>query len=176
VAVIVFLGVAALAWWRVDQIEQVRRLLGDRALRVLPAAAAVEVYRVDPKDYADPTRTPTTPDERVGGYAVTATGPPQGPEFAARLRRLLFDPGTYWFEAAKGCIFQPGVAFRLRDGGDVVEVLLCFSCDELRILTRDAAGNVLHRGDEDFDPARPALVELAREAFPDDPVIRALEP
>jgi hypothetical protein len=82
---------------------------------------------------------------------------------------------TYLFELAKGCKFSPGVVLRFRDGKEHVDVLLCFSCDELRVLTVDADGKVTHDRTEDFDPARPTLVELVKEAFPDDAVIQGLK-
>lgn len=70
----------------------------------------------------------------------------------------------------------PTVAFRLRHAGRSLDVVLCFGCDEVNFVLRDERGRPVHAAVEDVDPARAKLVTLAREAFPDDPAIRALRP
>jgi hypothetical protein len=159
--------------------RQVRTFLSNEGVAVLQGATKVEVFRVDPgfppKDRPDDPKADAPAGEKVGDYAVTAKGKDQGPEFAARLRAILFNDRTYLFDMAKGCIFQPGVAFRVWNGKESMDVFLCFSCDELLILVKDESGAVVHLAQEDFDPMRAELVKLAREAFPDDPEIQGLQ-
>lgn len=93
-----------------------------------------------------------------------STGKVQGKKFAARLAALLLDEKTYSAEG-KFCEPNPGVAFRLWKGKQHVDVTLCFECNMLQV---NSVGG-------DFDHVRPALVTLAKEAFPDDAKIQKLQ-
>ena len=108
------------------------------------------------------------------GFVVTGKGREQGKAFAGRLAAVLLDEKTYYFEGAKGCEFVAGVAFRVHGKGEPVDVVLCFSCNELVVYVADPETKETARKREDFDDARPALVKLAKEAFPDDRVIQSL--
>jgi hypothetical protein len=152
---------------------RVKNFLGDKAVDVLSAADRVEVYRIQ-GFRPDPQKKPDDKAEKIGGYMVLAKGKEQGKEFAGRLREVLFNDKTYLFDVAKLCIFDPGVAFRMRKGEVTVEVLLCFSCDEVLVLTSEG-GKVARRSHEDVDPMRAVLVKLAKEALPDDKDIQALK-
>ena len=112
---------------------------------------------------------------RLHGHPIIATGPVLGPEFGSQLAAVFFSPDAYDFDRAKGCLFDPGVAFRVHSGRRYVDLLLCFSCNEHRFYAVDEAGNVTRESGEDFDRARPKLVRLAKQAFPNDPTISALK-
>lgn len=140
---------------------QVRNFLGPNAVRVLEKAERVESFRVSSDDKIEGD----APD-RIGGYKVTGTG--KGKVKPKELTSILLDEKTYEFETAKRCVFKPGVAFRFWLAKESIDVLLCFSCDELEVI---AAG---HRATEDFDRARPRLVKLAKKAFPSDKEIGGL--
>src|SRR4051812_3599035 len=78
--------------------------------------------RTDP-----PEPTPTGPGEpMVDGYAVTARGKDQGPDFARRLAAILLDQRTY--HNVNAMCYWPGVAFRVYKGDDCVDVVICFFC------------------------------------------------
>jgi len=145
-----------------------KSFLGDRAVRIIKDATKVEVFRIKPMKEQKPA------GEVIGGYTVLSAGRDQGPDFARRLASVLLDDKTYAFDRAKGCIFSPGVVFRLWKGKESVEVITCFQCDEFSILAKDARGETIRQVGEDFDNARPALVKLAKDAFPDDKEIQAL--
>lgn len=150
---------------------RVRQFLGERTVAAIQGATRVEAFRVDPQ------RRPAGSDPAgpaIGGYPITATVGEQGQEFASALADVLLEDRTYQFEIAKGCIFSPGVGFRLWKQHQAVAVLLCFHCDELEVLWEDPAGAAQRPEHEDFDAACPALVQLAKLAFPDDPEIQAL--
>lgn len=98
---------------------------------------------------------------------MISTGKALEKEFAARLAAILLDEKTYLFDMApKSCELNPGVAFRLWKGTRQVNVVLSFECDMLLVNP--------WLGFADFDPARPALVRLVKEALPDDPEIQKL--
>ena len=150
-------------------IPTAKTFLGDRAVAILDAAKGVEVYRIESMD------SPAHAGESIEGYPVLSRGKDQDHAFASKLRAILLDDATYWFEAAKGCIFSPGVVFRLKASGETLDVILCYQCDELEILVSDSQGKAIRKTGEDFDRARPALVRLAKVAFPGDPDIQALK-
>ena len=142
--------------------------LGAEAVAILKGATRVEVFRIEPM------MPPKYAGRTIEGFPVISQGKDQGAAFAARLRAILLDDGTYSFDSAKGCIFSPGVVFRFGDGSGSVDIITCYQCSEFKIVAKDARGAVVRKVGEDFDNARPALVKLARDAFPDDKAIQAL--
>jgi hypothetical protein len=135
------------------------------ATSILRHGDRVEVFQVSPKRADEPG-----PDT-IGGYPILAVGKEQGPDFAARLGKVL----RSWSVApsSKKCIFEPGVAFRVWSGDRALEVLVCFKCDDLWPHVVGEPGE-LHGEVLAFDAVRADLVALAKEAFPDDPKIQAL--
>jgi len=145
-----------------------KSFLGDRMVSILSGAKRVEVFLIEPKP------TPSDASRTIQGYPIRLQGKDQGPTFAARLRTILLDDRTYSFDSFKGCIFSPGVVFRFRNGDELVEIITCYKCSEFLIVAKDDRGAVVRVVGEDFDNARPALVKLAKDAFPDDKEIQAL--
>ncbi len=90
---------------------------------------------------------------------------------AAELTAILTSADTYWWDIAKGCEFEPGVAIRFTDAAASTDVLLCFACNEMAVFRGGT-----RVGGEDTDNARATLVAIARRLFPDDAAIQALEP
>jgi hypothetical protein len=148
---------------------RVKKFLGEPTVKVLQGATRVETFRLK-DERADDEGKPN-----VGRYAIASTGKAQGEPFARRLAAILLDEHTYVFDSAKGCKFQPAVGFRIWKGDESsVEVVICFHCDELIVHSPKAADGSIRGAMENFDPARPALVKLAKEAFPDDKEIQGL--
>ena len=147
--------------------ERVRGLLGEKAIAVLSEPDRVEIYRILGQERDDRPK-PAAGVKRIDGFAVIAQGRDRKPEWTARFAAVFFDENTYELDSAKGCELDPGVAVVLTRGEDVLEVVLCFSCDEFRMSGVSDFG-------EDFDSARPVLVALVKEAFPDDPVVQGLK-
>ena len=149
--------------------EKVRAcLVGERVVGILASASRGEVFRGFPEKPTEPM------GKECGGYPVISTGKERDREFAAKVAAILFDEKTYDFEKAKKCEFQPGVGLRLWRDKDWVDVTLCFSCDELEVSSKKPDEKELRTSHEDFDAARPALVKLVKEAFPDDKEIQGL--
>jgi len=89
---------------------------------------------------------------------------------AKRLADLLLDEKSYYRGSPKQCLPMPGVQVRFERGTSVVSVLFCFEC---RILAVRGPGG--RTGMDDFDSAAPALLEIVKKLFPDDPGIRLLK-
>jgi hypothetical protein len=126
----------------------------------------VEVFRVGP----EPADSPA--GGTIGGYPILATGKEQGPDFAARLSKVLRSGGVT--KNQKKCGLQPGVAYRIWGGEKTVEVLVCFKCDVLWPHVVGQEGVPPHEEWMDFDPVRPKLLALTKEAFPNDAEIQNL--
>jgi hypothetical protein len=139
------------------------------SLQILKAATKVEVFRV----YGGPPRGDLKQLDslKVSGYPVLAKGKDQGHEFASRLADILADRRSFSGTFA-GC-FSPGVAFRAWQNDDCVDVVICFMCDNLYCgPPKDSEGsNASFVG----TPARARLMQLAKEAFPDDKEIQELK-
>lgn len=141
---------------------------------ILSGATKVEVYRIDGmEEYANPEQKPKQlGDLTFDGYPVTGTGKDQGKEFAAKLYAVLSDDRS-WSNAWAFC-FTPGVAFRAWDGKEAVDVVICFRCKN--IYCGPSTDNKPHENISFVDsPMQAKLVQLVKEAFPDDKEIQALK-
>ena len=145
--------------------SRVHELLGDKTVRVLKAADRVEVFRI--KSQRDPAAQNT-----IGGFPIISAGREQGADFRHQLAHVLLADSSYEWNMAKGCTFDPGVAYRVWSGSDSIVVLDCFNCDEVGFIADEKAPGtmVIH----DADPGRPQLLKLAKEALPQDAAIQSL--
>jgi len=149
--------------------------LGDRTVTILRGSTGVEVFRVDPASYLAPGKEDPEKKSSFQRYAVTARGKNQGAEFAARAAGLLLDPAHFALDSGKGCTFSPGVGLRFRKGKETAEVLLCFRCDDLEVVTPNPQSGGVRRFFADFHPGRASFVRLVKEAFPEDALIQGLK-
>ena len=152
------------------------RLLGRKTIGLLEAGDRVEVFvvgpmPVGPRGYADdntgdqvPPGTPLT----IQRYPVRRVSASQGRAFAQQLARLVLDEGSYEHRFIKGCAFSPGVAFRVWARKHAVDVLLCFHCDQLAVVSVDGRGDMITR---DIDPSRAAFVRLVKSVLGSDPEV-----
>jgi acetyl esterase/lipase len=140
-----------------------------RTKAILTRATRVEVFRI----HGDPA--PINPaDPTIDGIPLVARGKDQGPEFAARLADVLLDDKTYT-NNFMAC-FWPGVAFRVYNGEDCVDVVICFECGNFYLgPPRDVDKPVMQTAAFAGSPSTPRLIRLAKEAFPDDAEMQALE-
>lgn len=142
---------------------------GDRPVGIIAGATRVECFRVNPEKPNEPM------GKECGGYPIISTAKEQPKEFAGKLAAILFDDKTYDFDKAKRCEFSPGVGFRFWKDKDWVDLVICFSCDELEVSTIPPGEKDRKASREDCDSARAALVALAKSAFPDDKEIQGLK-
>lgn len=126
-----------------------------------------EAYRIDGMAHMEGRAADGA--ERLHGYPVLAGPVPVDTAGIAELRDVLIRDDTYLWDVAKACEFLPGVLVRYREPGATLDVLLCFSCDELEVFADGKKA-----GHEDFDPRRADLVRIVKRLFPDDPQIGAL--
>ena len=135
-----------------------------------------EAYRIDGYAFSGPGVIDDGPGEKADqpgklqGYPIISGPRAIDDEARATLSKLLTDPETYLWDSDKPCEFIPGVALRLADAKVQVDILVCFSCDELEMYT-----NGKRVGHEDFDPRRSDLLRVARKLFPRDEGIQALK-
>jgi hypothetical protein len=144
--------------------------LGSPTLALLQNVQSVQMFRLR-SDVRE------TSEERIqiADYPLLYEGRSQGPAFSERIADVLRDPRLYWGLNDLTCIPDPGVAFRLWNGKQSIEVLLCFHCGQMLVTTKDAGGRVTHKTYTEFLSVRPRLVALAKEAFPADVEIQALK-
>ena len=139
---------------------------GPAGWAAIEAPEKVTAYRIVRAGELQHVRAP----DLLAGYEILNGPVAVDAAVAAELRAILADDGIYDWARAKGCEFTPGVAFRFAKGGEDLDVLLCFSCDELAAFRGDK-----RLGGEDFDVARPRLLALVKRVFPDDEKLRALK-
>lgn len=139
------------------------------ASRIINGATKVEPYRI-----VEWIFQPLKPGiGKVEGIPYAAKGPTQGTDFAERLSEIVLDTKSYTF-THKACAFNPTVAFRVVNGEESVTVLICFGCNQLLILEKDAPLRKIagfegrFKVNAEFDLFRPELLALAREALPND--------
>jgi hypothetical protein len=138
---------------------------------ILAGATTVEVYRTDGMNRPRANKPCQAGELRIGGFLVTARGQDQGADFAARLAAVLSNPETY--SDSRALCYNPGVAFRVKHGAEAVDVLICFRCDNFYLgPPTDHARETASFHDTH---ARRRLVQLAKEAFPEDQEIQGLE-
>ena len=149
--------------------SRVQALVGGEAAALLIAdlskAKTCDAYRIDGFAREAKGDDPTT----LHGYPILSGPSPINDASRATLSNVLNDPNTYLWNVDKACEFLPGVALRFTGGNVNVDVLICFSCDELEIYT-----NGKQVGHEDFDPRRHDLLRVIKKLFPDDEVIQGL--
>ena len=153
------------------QSKQVETLVGGKEafslISDLSKAKTCEAFRIG--DYVGEGKG-AGQDRKISGYPIISGPTPVDDASRATLSKLLTNPDTYLWNVAKSCEFMPGVALRLADAKTQVDVLICFSCDELEIYT-----NGKRAGHEDFDPRRADLLHVAKKLFPKDEKIQSLK-
>lgn len=150
--------------------KPVRDFLGEDVLSVLGDVDSVEIYRIKPKEKHAITG-PRIDDQEILGRSEEDVD-----DLALDLRGALLDEATYKFGSHKLCTFEPGVAFRIRGAeGGLVEVLVCFSCDEVMVTCIPEGEAKPEPRHEDCDGARDVFLRIAKAAFPKDEVIQGLK-
>ena len=132
----------------------------------LKNATICEVYRVDD---SYPNGQQLINGEPLHGYGILSKPIPLPKRSREELLRVLTDAKTYIRHAVPSdCLFRPGVAFRFKDGGKNVELLVCFSCNGLRYyMDCHIVGESYFQSEE--------ILELTKKIFPDDKKIQSLK-
>ncbi len=105
-------------------------------------------------------------------HAILRTGQPQGAAYAAAIGTALTQtrsPGSY-----SSC-FDPGVGYRVWKGQAHTDLCVCFYCEGIEIITKDAHHKEVTKTMVSLGAARPAFLALSRQAFPQDKALAALK-
>ncbi|MFL2943303.1 MAG: hypothetical protein ACJZ68_06960 [Limisphaerales bacterium] len=150
--------------------KSVESIIGRGEVRTLVAelhkAKTCEVYRVD-DSYPEGNRI--NKGNEIQGFSVLSEARPIKDDERKTLSQILLNPNTYFEHSVPvDCGFRPGIAFRFSDGIIEVDVLVCFSCRELRCYS---AGKLV--GESHFKS--PEMLVLTKKLFPDDKNIQALK-
>ena len=137
------------------------RLSGAQAVQ---APIAVEAYRIDTS-----TRVAEAGERRIGTYRALAGPFALGAGEVGTLKGLVM--GSAGPRTTSGCKFQPLVAYRFVGRGEVVDVLVCFNCNELAAFSNERPLGVEALGDR-----RAAWVHLTQRVFPNDGIVATLQP
>ncbi len=163
-AVLLTAGVAHAA----DEPEPSAKLkerLGSPTVAILQNVARIEVFRVQPKRPEKPA------EKNVAGYTIVATVGEPKKELAGKLAAVLLADKTYFGEQSR--CFLPGIGFRLwTEKKESVDMVVCLTCTNLRLVSRDADGKEIKSVSGAFGPELQPLLKLIKEAFPDDKEIQ----
>ena|GEM_PF-772982 len=165
--------------------SRVEKLVGGKAaatlIRDLSQSTTCLAYRIGGFQVGQGPLAPEVPPAKtktaqksnpqtIHGYPVTSHAVPIDSESQATLSQILHAPETYLWDSAKACEFLPGIALQLAADDITLDILICFSCDELVFY---ANGELA--GHEDFDPRRTDLLKVMKHLFPDDQKIQTLK-
>ena len=125
-----------------------------------------EVYRVDD---SYPGENRLNKGKKVHGFFVLSEVYPMKDDGIKALSKILLKPNTYFEYAVPiDCAFRPGIAFRFTSGKIEVDLLVCFSCNELRYYLD---GNSVRQSYF----KSPEILALTKKLFPDDKKIQSLK-
>ncbi len=138
----------------------------------------VETFRLsdfheEERDTPEAEAARSTPHTQfLDDHAVLHMGLPQGAAFAAAIGvalRQTRSPGNYY-----SC-FEPGVGYRVWKGKAHTDLCVCFYCEGIELITKDAHNKEVTKTIISLGVARPAFLALSRQAFPQDKALAALK-
>jgi hypothetical protein len=161
---------AAFAFWGLAAVadETMTEAVGKYGMGILEGADKVESFRVSAEKTDDPAV------KAIQRYPITATGPVKDAAFAKKLVAALKAEGVT-SPSQKECWFQPHDAFRVWKDKEHVDVLVCFHCDMVLVVSSPPKAPDRIEAMADFDDAREAWYDLCRETMGDDPEFRRME-
>jgi hypothetical protein len=151
---------------------------GCASLSFLPADAMATLQN---PNHVDAFRTGGFVDHpgyggKIDGFAIFQTGHVP-PSLSSQLGDLIANPATY-LDKTRPDDFEPSAGYRFyrRVGGGLVslDVLVGFDAGEVLLVQHDGKQRENFRRMLVFDPGREQLLDLTRQAFPDDDFIQSL--
>ena len=132
----------------------------------LKQSTICEVYMVDD---SYPNGRQIENGEPLHGYGMLSKPITLPKNNRENLIQVLTDTKTYITHAVPpDCLFRPGVAFRFNNGGKNIELLVCFSCNELRYYME------CHIIGESYFKSK-ELLKLTKRFFPENEKIQSLK-
>ncbi len=141
--------------------EPISDVLGDRA--------PTEIRRIIPSE--TPTHLRLDGIEFIAGYEVIGQPIALTTDQIATLEDLTTDPAAFDSDGVATCKFRPGIALRYGAGEDVIDLLVCFACDEVASVP---TGQDVTQLAIIPQSTRDVLLDLAKTALPDDSAIQEL--
>ena len=142
---------------------------------ILDSADRVETFRLQGSDEDEDafghSAAAYAAPQYLEDHLVICRRPTQGRAFAGALQAALVQ-GTSEPDAAQ--CFEPGLGFRAWQGKAHTDICVCFTCQGVEIVTKDAKQAVLHQSLTELGASRPALLALSKQAFPQDKALAAL--
>jgi hypothetical protein len=123
-----------------------------------------QAWRLNPGEPDGPSTT-----ESFHGYGIIS-GPVAVDEERLRALTAILESPNATQVSNKRCGFSPGVAVRWKDGPHSLDLLVCFSCNDLQYYFDEKVVDSPY----DFMRVRPALVAEVKKLFPRDEKIQAL--
>tara|TARA_B100000686_G_C16712981_1_gene930306 strand:- start:904 stop:1416 length:513 start_codon:yes stop_codon:yes gene_type:complete len=147
--------------WTNEKIKPALALASD-----LSKATICEVYRVDD---SYPNKQKLQNSEKLHGYTIISKAISLSEQSKNALSKTLNNANTYIRHSVPiDCLFRPGIAFCFTDEKIKVDLLVCFSCNELRYYLNDQIAG------ESYFKSRD-LLDLTKKLFPDDKEIQSLK-
>jgi hypothetical protein len=146
--------------------KQAQKALGEKAIAIVQKATKVEAFRISSE------RTDKKGDQYIAGFPILEKAKDLDKDFAAKFAKVLLGDKAYGGVSAR--CYQPGVAFRIWQDKNAVEVIICFKCTNFEVHVMGADMNIeldLHG----FGPGLEPFLALAKEAFPKDNEIQGLK-
>ncbi|HUB26165.1 MAG TPA: hypothetical protein VL992_12110 [Tepidisphaeraceae bacterium] len=113
---------------------------------------------------------------KLDGFAVFQTGH-LPPPLSRQLADLIANPATY-IDKTRADEFAPSAGYRFyrRQNGGLVtlDVLVGFDSGQIMLVQHDGKQREIFRRLLVFDPAREQILDITRQAFPDDDFIQTL--
>jgi hypothetical protein len=138
--------------------------------RVEPLALVPVLEGENVARFADPANA----NDFVDGFPIRARATELGEPFADKLELFLLNERNFAAPAngvTERCPFEPEVALRAFEGAEWIAVVVDFDCN---LMTTTSSQGQLTLPSVSFGPGRDELLEIVKEAFPDDPSIQAL--
>lgn len=145
---------------------------------ILNHADRVETFRLsdfheEEQDTPEAEAARSTPHTQfLDDHAVLHTGQPQGAAYAAAIGTALAQVKSE--QLASQC-FDPGVGYRVWKGKAHTDLCVCFYCEGIELITKDAHNKEVTKTMISLGAARPAFLALSRQAFPKNKALAALK-
>ena len=151
-----------------DELESrplVNRLFGNVTnIAIIQNATSVQACRILP--VADPKKPAK---KSIIGYPVVS-GPVKVSSTTAEALKTIWLSESSYTSAMYKCEFSPGMVLSFIRDNEQLDLVVCLSCGEVRILKNNAlVGNIF------FSPAKAKVLEIAKQIFPKDKQLQKMK-
>jgi len=122
-----------------ESTDKVKAHFGKPMLAVFAGATRVECFNIEQAPDGD-----VNDKDHIAGYKIIARGKERGKAFAAKLVSVLEYEKSVFGEENR--CFIPHHAFRISNGKESVDVIICVTCQNLHLITRDGTGKAIKTG------------------------------